>query len=145
MSGNIFYLFGLLVFVISFSRLFNYSKIIQIQDWISAFKKVAQKEPTKSDFRSKEDYSLFLGYGTISIIESIWILIGLLSGNWQIFLLLVLSSFLLKNILEYLPISIKKIFGFTYSLIKSLTILVLILNHFHFHLSLFDEIIKIAF
>lgn len=145
MSGNIFYLFGLLVFIISFSRLFNYSKIIQIQDWISAFKKVAQKEPTKNDFRSKEDYSLFLGYGTISIIESIWILIGLLSGNWQIFLLLVLSSFLLKNILEYVPISIKKIFGFTYSLIKSIIILILVLNHFHFHLSLFDEIIKIAF
>ena len=148
MSGNIFYLFGLLVFVFSFSRLINYNKIIQIQDWVLAFKKVAQKDPTKKDFRSQDDYSLFLGYGTISVIESIWIIIGLLSGNWQIFLILLLTGIILKSVLEYspkTPKTLKKVVGFTFSFIKTITTLILVLNHFHFHLNLFEWITQITF
>jgi hypothetical protein len=145
MLGNIFYLFGLLIFVFSFSRLINYNKILQIQDWVLAFKKVAQKDPTKKDFRSQEDYNLFLGYGTISVVESIWIIFGLLSGNWQIFLILLLSGVILKNVLEYSPKTLKKVVGFTFSFIRTITTLILVLNHFHFHLNIFEWITQITF
>ena len=98
MLGHIFYFFGLLVFILSLNRIFQYFKLIEIKEWLVAFKKVTQKDPAKTDFRSVKDYNLFVSFGCLSMFETLWIILGFMSSNWLIFLVLFLSGFILKQI-----------------------------------------------
>jgi len=143
MLGHIFYFFGLLVFILSLNRIFQYFKLIEIKEWLVAFKKVTQKDPAKTDFRSVKDYNLFITLGCLSVFETFWIILGLLTPNWIIFLTLFIFGFLLKQILDFSSFSIQKIVGLIFSTLKSLTILILVLNHFHFHQDLASLILSL--
>jgi len=143
MLGHIFYFFGLIIFILSLNRIFQYFKLIEIKEWILAFKKVTKKDPIKTDFRSTKDYNLFITLGCLSVFETFWIILGLLTPNWIIFLILFLSGFLLKQILDFSSFSIQKIVGLIFTTLKSLTILMLVLNHFHFHQDLTQLILSL--
>lgn len=133
MLSQIFYFFGLIIFILSVSRIFQYFKLIEIKEWLLAFKKVTQKEPVKTDFRSIKDYNLFVSFGCLSIFETIWIILGFMSSNWLIFLVLFLSGFILKQILDFASFNIQKVVGLIFTTTKSLVILILVINHFHFN------------
>jgi hypothetical protein len=133
MLGHIFYFFGLLVFILSLNRIFQYFKLIEIKEWLVAFKKVTQKDPAKTDFRSVKDYNLFVSFGCLSMFETLWIILGFMSSNWLIFLVLFLSGFILKQILYFTSFNIQKVVGLIFTTTKSLVILILVINHFHFH------------
>ena len=133
MLGHIFYFFGLLVFILSLNRIFQYFKLIEIKEWLVAFKKVTQKEPVNTDFRSTKDYNLFVSFGCLSMFETLWIILGFMSSNWLIFLVLFLSGFILKQILYFTSFNIQKVVGLIFTTTKSLVILILVINHFHFH------------
>lgn len=133
MLSHIFYFFGLIIFILTINRIFEYFKFIETKEWIAAFKKVTKRYPLKSDFRNLNDHKLFISLSYLSVVETIWIILGLLTPNWIIFLLLFLLGFLVKQILEFSPFTIQKIVGLFFTIIKSLTIIVLVLNHFHFH------------
>lgn len=143
MLGHIFYIFGLFVFILSLNRIFQYFKLIEIKEWLLAFKKITQKDPVKSDFRSLKDYNLFITIGCLSVFETFWIILGLLTPNWIIFLILFLTGFLLKQILDFSSFSIQKVVGLIFTTLKSLTILILVLNHFHFHQDLTSLILSL--
>jgi|LakMenE18May11ns_1017448.scaffolds.fasta_scaffold9488308_2 hypothetical protein len=133
MLGHIFYFFGLLVFILSLNRIFQYFKLIEIKEWLVAFKKVTQRDPVKTDFRSVKDYNLFVSFGCLSMFETLWIILGFMSSNWLIFLVLFLSGFILKQILYFTSFNIQKVVGLIFTTTKSLVILILVINHFHFH------------
>ena len=133
MLGHIFYFFGLLVFILSLNRTFQYFKLIVIKEWLVAFKKVTQRDPVKTDFRSVKDYNLFVSFGCLSMFETLWIILGFMSSNWLIFLVLFLSGFILKQILYFTSFNIQKVVGLIFTTTKSLVILILVINHFHFH------------
>jgi len=142
MLSQIFYFFGLIIFILSVSRIFQYFKLIEIKEWLLAFKKVTQKEPVKTDFRSTKDYNLFVSFGCLSIFETIWIILGFMSSNWLIFLALFLSGFILKQILDFTSFTIQKIVGLIFTTTKSLVILILVINHFHLHQNLVTLIVN---
>lgn len=142
MLSHIFYFFGLIVFILSLNRIFQYFKLIEIKEWLVAFKKVTKRDPLKSDFRNLNDYNLFITLGCLSVGETIWIILGLLTPNWVIFLSLFLLGFLLKQILDFSSFTIQKVVGLFFTIIKSLTIIVLVLNHFHFHQDLVSTILS---
>ena len=142
MLSQIFYFFGLIIFILSVSRIFQYFKLIEIKEWLLAFKKVTQKEPVKTDFRSTKDYNLFVSFGCLSIFETIWIILGFMSSNWLIFLALFLSGFILKQILDFSSFTIQKIVGLIFTTTKSLVILILVINHFHLHQNLVTLIVN---
>ena len=142
MLSQIFYFFGLIIFILSVSRIFQYFKLIEIKEWLLAFKKVTQKEPVKTDFRTTKDYNLFVSYGCLSIFETLWIILGFMSSNWLIFLALFLSGFILKQILDFTSFTIQKIVGIIFTSIKSLVVLILVINHFHLHQDLISWIIN---
>lgn len=142
MLSQIFYFFGLIIFILSVSRIFQYFKLIEIKEWLLAFKKVTQKEPVKTDFRSTKDYNLFVSFGCLSIFETIWIILGFMSSNWLIFLALFLSGFILKQILDFTSFTIQKIVGIIFTTTKSLVILILVINHFHLHQDLVTLIVN---
>ena len=133
MLGHIFYFFGLLVFILSLNRIFQYFKLIEIKEWLVAFKKVTQRDPVKTDFRSVKDYNLFVSFGCLSMFETLWIILGFMSSNWLIFLVLFLSGFILKQILYFTSFNIQKVVGLIFTTTKSLVILILVINHFHFN------------
>jgi hypothetical protein len=107
--------------------------LIEIKEWLVAFKKVTQKDPAKTDFRSVKDYNLFVSFGCLSMFETLWIILGFMSSNWLIFLVLFLSGFILKQILYFTSFNIQKVVGLIFTTTKSLVILILVINHFHFH------------
>lgn len=134
MIGSIFYFLGLFVLLMSFSNAFNYLKYVSIKDWIDSFKKVTRKEPVRSDYRSPEDYNIFSIYATFAFVEFIWIIVGITSRSWYVFLSIILIEMIFKFlILRLKSILIKQILGQIYTILKFITILLLILNHFHFH------------
>jgi len=140
MLSDIFYFFGLLLFFITFSRIFTYSKIIDIKEWYQKFKKVTQKDPKKEDFRSETEYSLFLSIGCFSVFQSLWLIVGLLTGSWKIFGILLILSLLMRIFFEILSYTLQKIVGSLFTTLISFSILLLVINHFHLHLDLFKVV-----
>jgi hypothetical protein len=135
--GHIFYFIGLFILIMSFSDMFNFLKYISIKNWSDSFKKVTGKDPKKSEFRSIEDYNIFSIYVTFTFVEFIWILIGLTSSSWYIFLSLLITELFYRFYISVtsLTLFVNKIIGQIFYCLKFIIILLLILNHFHFHIN----------
>ena len=142
MLSDIFYFFGLILFFITFSKILVYSKLINIKEWITKFKKVTQKEPSKQDFRSESEYSLFISSAIFAVFQAFWLIFGLLTASWKIFGILLISSFIFKSILDISSYIIQKVLGIIFSTFISASILLLVINHFHLHLDLFKVILQ---
>ncbi len=144
--GDIFYIFGLLILVLNVYDFISYFKIIKIHNWATAFMKVNKRSPTKSDYDDETDYNLLVFVGTLGIVEFIWFVFGILSGSWKVFLLLLIFgsaiTLLLKMVSKISILGIRNFFiiiiGMSYLLMKNITILALIINHFHFHIDLLN-------
>lgn len=133
MLGHIFYFIGLFLFFFSFSKSLSYTKFIDTKNWINKFKKVTGKDPLKTDFRTEKEHKNFVSFGCLSIFEMIWFIIGLLSNNWIIFGFIILIGMILHQVNKFLPTTFQKIIGTSFSLFRTGLILILVLNHFHFH------------
>ena len=136
MLSDLFYFIGFFLFLGGMGRLFNNNKLVEITDWLRKFKKVTKKTPTPKEFRSESEWVLTVTFGTLSLFDSIWILIGFLSSNWLIFLSLSLLTIVQVNSIRVLNIALSKIANFIFVFVKVLTFGLLVLNHFHLHLNL---------
>jgi hypothetical protein len=135
MLANFYYFIGLFILICSFSNLINFFKFSKIRHWISTYQKVTNVDVSKKDFRKIEEYNIFTIYSIFTICEFVWFLIGLVSNSWYVFLSLILLSFTTRFIAKLLNHNIVyNTLGFTIQFIKFSAILILILNHFHFHL-----------
>jgi hypothetical protein len=136
MLGHIFYFIGLFLFFLNLSKITSYFKFINTKEWTIKFKKVTGKDPLKSDFRDEKEHKLFVYFGCLSVIETIWLICGLLSSSWQIFGITILLGVIIKQIFDKSPFSVQKIIGFVFNVFRSGVIILLVLNHFHFHQNL---------
>lgn len=139
MLGHIFYIFGLLVFILNLSILLNYTKIFNTKIWIEKFKKVTGNPPSAQDFRSKDEQNLYVSANAISVVDFLWLLLGLVTNSWSIFMSLLVFQFLFRGFLNMVKFEpVQKYFGILFQVFKILVILALVLNHFHFHLNWTD-------
>lgn len=132
---NFFYFSGLVILVFSFSNLINFFKFNKIRFWAKTFKKVVKKDVDKSDFKSHEDYNVFVLYSLFSFLEVVWILFGVASSalnHWIVFLALLLFNIIVRILYKYSNFPMTNIFGGLFSFMKFSIILLLILNYFHF-------------
>lgn len=142
--GNIYYALGLLFIVFNLFYLSRYGSILKIKEWYDAFAKVSKRKPLPSDAKgpvSPDDINLLTGIYVIGIVEFIWTLLGLLGGSWKVFLALFIIygiSGILRNFLKPFSIS-SKILGYLTLFIKTITFCLLVINHFHLHIDLFNE------
>lgn len=137
MIGDLFYIIGLFVLIISFSNAINFIKFTGIRRWALTYRKVTGNDVLKKDFKSNEDYNIFTIYSLFLLVEIIWFIIGLVSSSWYIFLSLLCISLFLIFLNKYFRYNIIFTFiGFIFSYLKFTVILFLILNHFHFHLDI---------
>jgi hypothetical protein len=134
MLGDIFYILGLFTLIFSFSNLINYSKYWKIKQWYIAFQKVSNREIIRKDFRDSKDYNIFTMFHVFNLVEISWLVLGICTKSWLIFLILLafeLFKFFILKKLKYKLFT--NFFGLTFQFFKFLLILILILNHFHFH------------
>jgi hypothetical protein len=139
MMGNIFYIIGIFIFVLSFSNIFNFFKYLKIKNWAVGFKKVTGKEPDKKEFRSLEEYNIFTGFSIISIVEFFWLILGLATASWYVYLSIIILGVIIRHTCRITKITfLEYALGFPYNLAKVFMILFLIINHFHLHLDILE-------
>jgi len=138
---TIYYIIGLFLFFSNLSVIYKWKSHSRIAFWNKTFKNVTGSYPKESDFSSKDEYNHFIGYLGVFIIESIWILIGLLSGSWILMIFLLILNNISSYLIHRYDNVFSKITGFLIFLVKTLTILFIILNKFHLHMDV-TNIIK---
>ena len=136
--GDLYYALGFLILLVLFFIISQFSKFYQVRDWVMKYNKVIGSEPEKKDFRSESEYSDYITFQVFTIIEFIWTFMGLLTHSWLIFgsiiLYTILTSFIRVRI-GFEPL--KKLATLQLFWVKFITTGWLIMNHFHFHQSLF--------
>ena len=132
--GHIFYAIGLIPLLMLTATLIKLREYNKIKKWYNKFEEVTKKKPIKGEFRTPDEYNLFAGVSGIIAIDLVWMLLGLLTQSWYVFLA-VLSLSIVLNLT-------KKLIG-TNIISNSMTAIVLfvkisiylylIINHFHLH------------
>lgn len=145
MIGNIYYVIGILVLLSTISTLLRFNRLYSIKEWIEKYEKVVGVKPTKKDYRTKKEYSTSESSKILSLFEIMWVFIGLIfSGSWYVFAFLIISSYIVKTLLNPLKWTIfYKISIFSFLFSKSLLYLYLIINHFFLHKETYDLILNV--
>ncbi len=141
--GHIYYALGLIPLLMTlavFIKLKDYNKT---KEWYSKFEKVTGKKPLKSEFRTLDEYNLYTGVSGITVIDFIWVILGLLTQSWYIFIAIMLLSVVVNLIKKSIGINlISNTLTGILLITKFSVYLYLIINHFHLHLDAWDIITK---
>lgn len=142
--SHLFYFSGLLLFLANIGLLTKINSILKVQSWSRAFSKVTKKQPEKSDMQS-EQYKDLMNYNSVILADFFWVFFGIITSNWK-FSLLTIAIMLIFNFL--LNLSNNKLFLKSFNFLKlilmTVSIGLLVINHFHLHMDLFEEIKKIS-
>lgn len=140
--GHIYYALGVFVLLVHITAIINFNSLSGLIVWVKKFKKVTSHLPSASDYRNNSDYELSKFVKIFNVVISIWFCFGLLTASWKIFLLMIIGRLLLlftKSDLFYRYAFLA--INFTNVILT----LLLIVNHFHLHLDLFQVITRIFF
>lgn len=131
MIGNIYYILGIIMLIRLTYSIVNFKKIHSLREWLIKFKEISGKIPTKNDFRSKEEISLYESNSIMILFELIWLICGLFSGNQIIFIGLLIYFLLLKLITKKIGFTIlDKIVMFINIILRFSVYSWMIFNHF---------------
>jgi hypothetical protein len=139
MFGDIFYFFGLLLFLVDLGVLLKYSKIQKIKNWVEAFFKVTKRKPNKQDM-NLEDFKELNSFNLVLTINFLWIFFGLITKSWKFYLLVLIINLFLNLLIEKSKSlkSISHMLGVVKIFILVSAVGLLVINHFHLHLDLFE-------
>jgi len=134
MIGNIYYAFGGLLILALLKILTSFRSFYKIGEWQTKFQKITSKKPIKSDFRSIEEYNLFQRSVVISLVEILWIIVGLFTASWSIFLSIIILSQLLRIVFKPIKYTLPHfVMAYTFFIIKLSVYCYLFVNHFFLH------------
>ena len=144
MLGDIYYFLGLLLFLVDLGLLMKYSKIQKTKNWVDAFLKVTKRKPNKDDMKS-EDFQELNSFNSVLTFDFLWIFFGLITNSWKFFLLLLVVNFILNIIINQSKSFKKVIFilGFVKICLITSSIGLLVINHFHLHKDLYQEVLRL--
>ena len=140
--GHIFYFFGLLILLLNLTLLSNIWRILKLKEWTFKFNKVSGRFPMKSDFNGK-DYDYFVFTNSVLVITFFWLFFGLVTKSWAVFVILILTNILLtkiNNLITWLPLH--NGIELLRSSITTLTIGLLVFNHFHLHIDIIQFLLR---
>lgn len=141
MFGHIYYTIGLFVLLSLLTMILKFKNINSVREWFDKFKIVTGKDPEEKDFRNKEERDLYKGIAALSVFEFLWVIGGLLTSSWYIFIFLLLYSVIITQITKPIKYTIiEKIVSLHFFLLKFFVYLFLIINHFHLHYDVFSII-----
>jgi len=120
----------------------RFKRIVFVKEWFIKFKEVSGKAPTAKDFRSKKDLTLHTNQNLLGGIELLWILLGLITHNWPIFLFIFITSIMLKVIFGKIKYTlVGKIVSMKFLIFRILVYSLLIINQFYLHMDLISYLI----
>ena len=119
--GHVYYAIGLLVFLSTILVLSKLKSYLVTSEWFSRFEKVTGRKPSKKDFRSDDESNLLSTVAALSVFEFVWVLMGLLTSSWYIYLSLLIYSMIIGVISKLVDISfIRKILTGHFLIVKIL-------------------------
>lgn len=137
--GHIYYAFGALVIIKHLFQIFAFNPIYRVNEWQFRYKEVLGRSPKKEEFRSREEYDLGETNKVLVFLEFFWALCGLFSANWAIFASILIGSIVLSYLLKSFSFTLfGKAFSIFLILSKLSLYLLLMANHFHYHLDLWE-------
>lgn len=143
MLENLFYIVGLVVILSVLNIISKFKSIYSVREWEQKYKKVVGKIPVRSDYRSKSEYNLSRKMGILYLFEITWIIIGILTHNWYLFLGLIIFSFVIGIILKPFRYTLVfKILSVLFLIIRLLLYTYLVINHFHLHIDTYEVILQ---
>jgi hypothetical protein len=133
MISNIFWFFGFIQFISLFGYIFRFRKINQSFEWNYKFKQIVGLTPRKQDFKNNESYNLFTNRVVLSLIEIIWIIFGLITNKWIIFLSILIILLTINFGLDKWRFSIiDNLIRFTFIVVRCLIYISLSIQNFHY-------------
>ena len=135
---SLYYGIGLFVVLLNIVVLLNHRLIFNTVDWAFKFKKVTKSNPQLKDFNEGHCFNSLLFWGFSVVVSVSWVLIGILSSLWFIYLGILLSNIIfnkLSKIFDRLP-NIRRKLKFAKCFILTTVISFLVLNYFHFRIDL---------
>ncbi len=143
MLENLFYIVGLVVILSVLNIISKFKSIYSVREWEQKYKKVVGKIPVRSDYRSKSEYNLSRKMGILYLFEIIWVIIGILTYNWYLFLGLIIFSFISGMILKPFRYTLVfKILSVLFLIIRLVLYTYLVINHFHLHIDTYEVILQ---
>lgn len=135
--GYIFYGFGLIIILSCIMAIIQFKKIWFVREWFVKFKEVTGDTPKLNDFRSEDDLTLYTNRKLLDGLELMWIFVGLFTSNWPIFLIIFLTSIILKVIFSGIKYTLfGKIISIKFLVIRTLIYLLITVDYFYLHLDL---------
>jgi len=143
MIGDLYYLLGLIMSVFNLSLITSLNSILKTEEWMVSFQKVNCRYPSKTEFKEGQLIKMNL-FNYYTIVTSLWMILGLVSKSWFVFLSLLFINFLSMRIIEKIGIhkKVSKFFRILLFSANAFVILFLVLNHFHFHFQLLEFFYK---
>ena len=136
---SIYYIIGIIVALSSISTILKFGKLYSIKEWKEKYEKVIGRKPLRKEFRSKKEYSLLEASNILSLFEFIWILVGLFTPIWYVFISIIIISYLFDFILKPIKFTIlHKLSTFSFLLVRLSLYLYLIVNHFYLHQNVYN-------
>jgi hypothetical protein len=131
MLVHIFYSFGILFVIRTLSSIHGFQKYHSIREWKEIYSEKIGKEPKESEFRSKEELSMFQTQLVLNIFEITWLSIGMLTSNINIFISII-SMFLFVSICSksFRFTVFEKTMSMLFILLRFFVYLLLIINDF---------------
>jgi len=130
MIYHIFYSFGILILISSIMNIIKFKKIYYVREWFIKYQKITGKEPKDYDFRLEEDTIIHTNQKILKGIEFLWVIIGLFTPNWYLFLSILILGCVIGTIFGKKFNLVRKLISFKFLLIRTILYLLLILNHF---------------
>jgi hypothetical protein len=138
---GIYYIIGILVALSSISTILKFGKLYSIKEWKEKYEKVIGRKPLKREFRSKKEYSLLESSNILSLFEFVWVLGGLFTSIWYVFISIFIVSYLFNFILKPIKFTIiHKLSTLIFLLTRLCLYLYLIVNYFYLHQDIYNII-----
>lgn len=131
--SSIFWFFGFAFVISLIGYIFNFKKINFCLEWYYRFSEVTGRKPKQNEFRNQNDYNLFSNRLFLSLFELLWILFGILTTKYFIFLSIFLTLLIIHFGLDKWRFSkVDNYIRFLFILFRAIIYLVMIVEHFHF-------------
>jgi hypothetical protein len=135
MLTTIYYIIGILLLIGQIIILTKYNGLSKLEEWSKAVKKITGNSPEVNSYTASQIkwiFFLFIYY----IMYILWFFVGLFSGLWKIYLLMIGITTLIVCISAFFKnVLIKLFFSYLTIFIRIIFIFVIVANHFYWNLN----------
>ena len=135
-----YYIIGIFVLFSLLSQLMRYRDVHYVSNWYIKYKKITGKNPNIDDFRKEKDFYVYISRNFQIIFESFWLLFGLITNDWVLFIILLFMNNLTIIFLEsekmFKNELLSKFLYVSILSVKKMIYIFIIVNYFHFKIDL---------